>query len=207
MANVYRLLIILGIAVLLGGAFTVPFYYETQTLWYKVGGDKFMLRAGQLAGLLTLVLLMLQIIVALRVKFFENLFGGEQLMRWHRINGVFIACTALSHVVLVLVPEGLNNLPIGKKYWPEMIGELLFLLIFITVVSSHFRSLLRLDYATWKMLHRPLGYLAIVLVFLHALFVSDSFTHVFPRVLLLIIFAGLALFIGVVQRRRWKTKS
>ncbi len=206
-ANVYRSLIVVGIAVLLGGALTVPYYYETQTLWYKVGPDRMFLRAGQLAGLLTLVLLVLQIFAALRVKLFENLFGGAQLMRWHRINGVLIACTALSHVALALVSEGINNLPIGKKYWPEMIGGLLFLLILIMVVSSHFRTLLQLAYPAWRMVHRPLGYLALVLVLLHVLFVSESFTHTLPRTLLLTLFAGLALFTGVVQKRRWSLKS
>ncbi len=201
-ANGYRSLIMLGIALLLGGALAVPFYYETQTLWYKVGPDKILLRAGQLAGMLTLVLLMLQIIVAQRVSFIENLFGSAHLMRWHRINGVLVACTALIHVVLVLAPEGMNNLPIGKKYLPEMIGELLFLMILITVVSSHCRSLLRLDYATWRMVHRPLGYFALVLVFIHVFFVSESFTHILPRSLLIVIFAGLALFTGVIQRTR-----
>ena len=193
----------LGIALLLGGAFAVPFYYETQTLWYKVGSDKILLRAGQLAGMLTLVLLMLQIIVAQRASFLENLFGSANLMRWHRRNGVGIACMAMSHVALVLVPEGLNNLPIGKKYWPEMIGEFLFLLILITVISSRFRPLLKLDYPSWRILHRTLGYLAPVLVFLHVFFVSESFTHTFSRTLLLTIFAGLALFTGVVQITRW----
>ena len=54
-SKVSRTLVLLGFAVLLGGALLVPFYYETQTLWYKMGGDKLMLRAGQLAGLLALV--------------------------------------------------------------------------------------------------------------------------------------------------------
>ncbi len=181
----------------------MPFYYETQTLWYKVGLDKTLLRAGQFAGMLTLVLLMVQIIIAQRVSIVENLFGSAKLMRWHRINGVVIACTAMSHVALVLVPEGLQNLPFGKKYWPEMIGELLFLFILITVISSRFRPLFKLDYPSWRILHRTLGYLAPVLVFLHVFFVSESFTHTFPRSLLIVIFAGIVLFTGVVQISRF----
>ena len=34
----------------IGGALSIPFVYETQTLWYKVGADKLMLRTGQMAG-------------------------------------------------------------------------------------------------------------------------------------------------------------
>ena len=196
-------LVVLGAAVLLGAALAVPFYYETQTLWYKVGADKVMLRSGQLAGLLTLVLLIGQIILALRMQFFERLFGGARLMRWHRINGVLLFLTACSHVLLVLAPEGFDNLPIGKKYWPEMIGGLLFLFLLTMVLTSRFRPWFKLEYGQWRMLHKPMGYLSLVLVFSHVLFVSESFARGLPRTVLLTVGIGLALLIGVVQGRRW----
>ena len=205
--KVYRILILCGLAVFLGGALTVPFYYETQTLWYKTGIDKVMLTAGQLAGLFALVLLVLQIVLSLRGRFLEALFGGAYLLRRHRTNGVLIACMAICHAVLVLAPEGMGNLPIGKKYWPEMIGEGLFLLVLITVLSSHFRSALKLNYTIWKTVHKPLGYLLLVLVLIHALFVSESFGQGVPRVFLLTVFSGLALLVAVVKTVRRNSKS
>jgi predicted ferric reductase len=205
--KVYRILIFFGFAVFLGGALTVPFFYETQTLWYKTGIDKVVLRAGQLAGLFALVLLVLQILLSLRGKFLEDLFGGANLMRRHRTNGVLIAGAAISHVLLVLAPEGIGNLPIGKKYWPEMTGGGLFLLILITVLSSHFRSALNLDYMVWKKVHKPLGYLHLILLLIHVLFVSESFRQGMPRGILLTIFSGLALLVAVVKTVHWKSKS
>jgi predicted ferric reductase len=205
--KVYRVLLFCCFMVILGGALAVPFYYETQTLWYKTGVAKAMLWAGQLAGLLTLVLLILQIILSLRGSFSEDLFGSANLMRWHRINGVLIVCTVISHVALILAPEGINNLPIGKKYWPEMTGEGLFLLILITVLSSRFRSALKLDYTVWRTIHRPLGYLLLILALIHVLFVSESFKQGIPRVVLLVIFTGLALLITVVKTVCWRSKS
>ena len=36
----------------------------------------------------------------------------------------------LTHATLILVPEGLSNLPIGKKVlWPEMVGMTLLLIL------------------------------------------------------------------------------
>jgi predicted ferric reductase len=199
--KIYRVLLTCCFLVFLGAALAVPFYYETQTLWYKTGLNKVMLRAGQLAGLFTLVLLVLQIILALRGRFFEDLFGDvKNLLRWHRTNGVLIAGAALCHVILVLAPDGISNLPIGTKYWPEMVGEGLFLLLLATVLSSHFRAALRLDYTLWRRVHRPLGYLLLVLVLIHVLFVSESFTQGLPRIILLAVFAGLALLAVVVKR-------
>jgi predicted ferric reductase len=199
----YKAVVLLGAALLLGGALAVPFYYETQTLWYKTGADKVMLRSGQLAGLFALVLLMGQILLALRVQFFEYLFRGARLMRWHQLNGVLIFFSACSHMLLVLAPEGFDNLPIGKKYWPEMIGGLLLLFLLTMVVTSRFRSWLQLEYARWRMLHRPMGYLSLVLGFCHVLFVSESFARGLPRTVLLTVGTGLALFIVLVQVRRW----
>jgi predicted ferric reductase len=199
----YKVAVLLGAALLLGGALAVPFYYETQTLWYKTGADKVMLRSGQLAGLFALVLLMGQILLALRVQFFEYLFKGARLMRWHQLNGVLIFFSACSHMLLVLAPEGFDNLPIGKKYWPEMIGGLLLLFLLTMVVTSRFRSWLQLEYARWRMLHRPMGYLSLVLGFCHVLFVSESFARGLPRTVLLTVGTGLALFIVLVQVRRW----
>jgi predicted ferric reductase len=205
--KIYRRLIFLGCAVFLGGALTVPFFYETQTLWYKTGADKLMLRAGQMAGLLALVLLVLQVILSVRGSFLADLFGGANMMRWHRVNGVLAACAALLHVTLILAPEGLGNLPIGKKYWPEMIGGALFLLIVLTVLSSQYRSALKWDYKQWRMLHKPSGYLILVLVLLHVLFVSESFEQGVPRVVLLTVFAGLALFTAVVKSVHGNAKA
>ncbi len=36
--------------IFLSGALSIPFYFESMTLWYKVGIDKTMLRGGQIAG-------------------------------------------------------------------------------------------------------------------------------------------------------------
>ena len=206
--STYRILLIFWFLVFMGGSLSVPFYFETQTLWYKTGLDKVMLRAGQLAGLFTLDLLVLQIVLALRGRFFEDLFGGvKNMLHWHRTNGVFIACAALCHVVLVLAPEGISNLPIGAKYWPEMVGEGLFLLLLVTVFSSRFRTALRLDYKIWRTVHRPLGYLLLVLVFIHVLFVSESFKQGLPRIILLAVFAGLVLVAAIVKRGSRNSKS
>jgi predicted ferric reductase len=200
-----KVAVLLGAVLFLGAALAVPFFYETQTLWYKIGADKVMLRSGQLAGLLALVLLIGQIPLALRIQFFEHLFGGARLMRWHRINGVLIACAACSHVLLVLAPEGFDNLPIGKKYWPEMIGGLLLLFLLTMVVTSRFRSWFKLEYARWRMLHKPMGYFSLALVFSHVLFVSESFARGLPRAVLLTVGIGLALFIGGIQMIRRAT--
>lgn len=191
--KVYRGLVIGFLLLVIGGALSIPFVYESQTLWYQVGLEKTMLRGGQLAGLLAAVLLFIQILLAARIDFLKKLFGVADLMRWHRANGIIVSLLAVSHVILVLAPEGLANLPIGKKYWPEMIGSLLLWIILSMSISSYFRQKFGLDYMRWKVTHKTLGYLVIILITVHVLFVSESFEHAVPRVALLNTLLGVAV--------------
>ena len=177
----------------LATALTLPFVYESQTLWYKFGLDKTALRAGQLSGMLALTLLFTQIILAAGGSFLKKAFGLKTLVQWHRINGVLILFFACAHVFLILAPEGLANLPIGKKFWPEMVGSLLLWILISMVISSRYRERLKLNYNRWRAIHKPLGYLAVLLVVVHVLYVSDSFDHPVPRNILLVTFMALLL--------------
>lgn len=192
--KLYRALCISFLLLFIGGALSIPFVYESQTLWYKVGIDKTMLRGGQMAGLLTAVLLFVQILLATRGTILKKLFGETVLIRWHRVNGIIIFFTAFSHVILVLAPEGLMNLPIGIKFWPEMVGSLLLWIIFSMVISSQFREKMGLDYRRWKVIHQFLGYLVIMLLSVHVFFVTDSFRYAVPGAAL-----ATTLFVVVVS--------
>lgn len=199
--------VLLGILVLiiLCSFLSIPFIYVSQTLWYKVGTDKYLLWTGQFTGLLTLVLLLFQVILSTRGKFLEDVYGLASLMKWHRINGVMLAIFAFFHVILVLAPEGIDNLPIGKKYWPEMTGAVLLWIIAAMAVSSHFRERLKLDYKSWRRIHKPLGYTCLILLPIHVVFVSDSFEQTVPRVLLGLFY--VIVIIRVITVKMWSARS
>jgi predicted ferric reductase len=193
MDYVKKIIVVAVFLLALTGALTVPFAYESQTLWYKIGLDKTILRAGQLAGMFALTLLFSQIVLAVGGPFLIQAFGLKNIMSWHRTNGVLIVLFAAVHVVLILVPEGLGNLPIGKKFWPEMVGSLLLWILFAIVIASRYREKLKLDYKRWRAIHKPLGYLAVFLLLIHVLNVSDSFSEGGPKTVLLLMAAALLL--------------
>lgn len=194
----YRVLIGALFFLVISGALSIPFVYESQTLWYKFGADKIILRTGQMAGLLTAVLLFIQVLLAVRGKILQQLVGIATLMRWHRVNGIIVLLLAIGHMLLVLIPEGLNNLPIGRKYWPEMVGMLLLTVIISLVFFAQWRQQLRLNYQRWRTFHKLSGHLIIALIVIHVLFVSDTFEQTVPRVALLVSLVGLmlAVFVG-----------
>ncbi len=187
----FRVLLPGALLMVMGAALSIPFVYETQTLWYKVGVDKLTLRSAQMLGLAAVVLLMVQILLGARGRLLQQLYGAAALMRWHRVNGIIIALLAGSHMLLVLLPEGLTNLPIGIKYWPEMLGMLLLGIILVLVISAQWRRQLRLNYQRWRLFHKVFGYLILMLIGLHVLFVSESFQLIVPRTAFLVVFAGV----------------
>jgi len=175
-------LILLGL--LLGAAGTgiaLPFAYESTTMWYKIGLDKALLRAGKICGLLALTLICAQSIVGLRPKPLEQAFGTSSLLRWHRRGGTLIVLLAVLHVLLTLVPEGLKNLPIGYKFWPEMLGSVLLVILIIHVSYSRLRERWRLAYQRWRTIHRSLAWCILLLAPVHVLFVSETFSQTVPR--------------------------
>jgi predicted ferric reductase len=198
--------LILGcLAAAVAGAAALPFYYETMTLWYKTGWDKILLRAGHVFGMLALVFLLLQLVLGSRGRILEESFGIAAVMCWHRHNGVLLPLLALLHVILVLLPEGIANLPIGAEFWPEKVGGVLVLAIFWQGLTSSLRQRLGLDYRRWRVGHQLVGYLALVLVTVHVLFVADSFAQGLPRTSLLVV-AGLIVVRIILVKRAARTR-
>jgi predicted ferric reductase len=201
-----QLLLLGWMAAAVAGACALPFYYETQTLWYKTGWDKILLRAGHVIGMLALVSLLLQLVLGSRGRILEDSFGIAAVMRWHRQNGVFLPLLALLHVTLVLLPEGLANLPIGAEFWPEKVGMVLVLAIFWQALTSSLRQRLGLDYRRWRVGHRLIGYLALLLVTVHILFVADSFAQGLPRTALLVAVGLVVARIILIRRAAARTR-
>jgi predicted ferric reductase len=201
MPAVYRVVLTAAAVICVAAALAIPGYYETTTLWYKTGVDKAMLIAGQYCGLTALMLVYLQVLLAIRGDAMSAIFGAANLIRYHRINGAFVALAAVSHALLVLVPEGIANLPLGKKFWPEMVGAAVLFFIVLLAVSSYLRNRLHIPFAIWRALHRPAGYGVLLLATVHVLFVSESFEKTGPRLLIGALFLSVAALWGVKHYR------
>lgn len=185
-------IVLISMLALVATSLTIPFYYETQSLWYKFGADKTLLRSGKMVGLVAAILLCVQVVLAVRVRILDRLAGLDTLFVIHRYNGLLILLLGIVHVTLVLIPEGLNNLPIGKKYWPEMVGAGMLLSISGLVAGAFGRQLFNMTYTIWSKLHRPTGYLVFILLVIHVLFVSEAFGRNAPGYGAYVIFTGVA---------------
>lgn len=191
--------------VVLPFAASIPFLYESTTLWYKFGLDRSLLLSGQVIGVITVVLLGYQLILGARVEAIVRIIGTGGTYALHRLIGLLIMLSALAHALLILIPEGLENLPFGLKYWPEHTGLLSLMLIGINIFTAFYHAKMGIRIQTWRRFHRIIGYSIFLVVNFHVLFVSTSFAQGTPRHALLL-FSGTTLVIIIFQKKIFSTR-
>lgn len=192
-----RLFLYLGFAVFFLTAVAIPIFFQSMTLWYKYGVDRLVLQTAQIFGMIAFSLLYLQVVLIIRGRIMEATFTSSKLVKWHKVNGLFVAFCALIHAILVLLPEGLANLPLGLEFWPELLGVALIAVVVFMVSTSSYRQLIPMSYSTWRGVHRLLGYCALLLLTAHMLFVSDSFENLLPQMFLFVSFSALVMWVFV----------
>jgi len=194
--------LILGV---LSGAVSLPFFYESTTLWYKFGFDRGLLLSGQVIGVITVVLLGYQILLATRFGVFDRIIGIQRIYKFHRLVGLLIMLLALAHALLILIPEGLNNLPIGWKYWPESIGFVCLILLCLNVAGAFYHANMGIRIQTWRRLHRLIGYTIFLALNIHVFSVSTSFAQGIPRYAL-VMFSATILVAIIFQKFFFSTR-
>ena len=189
------------IALLLCAAASLPFFFESASMWYKSGIDRIMLRSGKVVGLLAACLLLLQLLWSARLKVLDQVFGLNTLYTIHQISGLCIAGLVILHPVLVLLADDMLFIPLQIRYFPELLGLFLAVLILGMVLGAVFRPCLGLPYHWWWRLHRLLAGVILLFLFVHVLFVSETFHSGFPRQLLLTVMGLYILFYAWVKTR------
>lgn len=187
------ILCLLAVLLVLAGAVSIPFQYESQSILYKLGRDKIFLRSGKILGLLAATLLLFQLVLAGRVRGLDRIFGLNRLYRIHRMNAVILTLLALFHPLLVFAPEDITSIPVELKYWPEVLGVLLLGVIVLMAASGLWRLFLGFSFHRWWLAHRAAAFAAVAMLTLHVLNVSDTFESGRPRQIVLLAVAAYAL--------------
>lgn len=185
-----KLLLTTALLLLLAVAAPIPFIWESTTLWYKIGLDKTLLQTGKVFGIFAAILLALQILLASRQPLLDKIFGLDRVYTLHQINAYLVIAFGIFHFSLVILPEGWSNLPIGWKFWPELIGAAVLMSLIGSALVATFRTSL-LPYHLWRRVHRPAGYLVALALPVHIFFVSGTLDYAVPR-------SGLFLLAGAV---------
>lgn len=176
-----QVVVVILLMSLFAGALAIPFVYQSTSLWYKTGFERFLLYGGKIAGLLAACLLFIQILLVAESKARASLFPRKSLIQLHRSNGLLIGGLVLVHPLLVLWSEQFTLLQLEWKYWPEFVGIGLFFLLMFVINTSLFQKSLGLAPRLWRRIHSTAAPGAAVLLVIHVLNVSDSFKSGPPR--------------------------
>jgi len=179
--RIYGFMLISVLLIILIGAAGIPFYFESSSILYQFGIKRTLLRSGQVIGLTAACLVILQSVLSTRIKFLDRIFALTNLMNAHRIGGIIIAGCALIHPTLVFLPENMTHIPFSFRYWPEYTGLFLMLMIAGIVGVALIRSKIGLAFHRWRIMHQWATFAATAALFVHVLYVSDSFKSGPPR--------------------------
>ncbi|MFW6080295.1 MAG: ferric reductase-like transmembrane domain-containing protein [Desulfosalsimonas sp.] len=166
-----------------------------------------MLRSGKVAGIIAACLLMLQLVWSARIKWLDRIFALNNLYTIHAVSGIFIACVLVVHAVLILQSDDMLFIPLQLRYWPEFAGFFLLVVVFGMVAASRFRAVLHLPFNLWWVMHRLAAAVVPVLLFIHVLFVSETFESGLPRQLVFLAIAAYLLLYTWVKTRIFRLRS
>ena len=188
---------------LLLGALAIPFLFESPSMWYKFGIAKTSLRTGKMIGLAAGLLVLMQLPLAGRLKALDRIFSLPGLIRQHRWHGWMVVVLAIAHPLCVLLPEGKLTIPLEMRYWPEWVGVALLVIILAQFATTQWRQSLGIAFHCWLPGHRIAGAAIAILLIVHVLYVSETFTDNWLPRLVVLIAAGIFTLIWLWVRSGW----
>jgi len=168
-----------------------------------------LLVAGRGAGMAAAMLLMLQFVLSARIRLLDRVFGLDRLLVAHKYAGVIAAVLATAHPVL-LAAGGRPEAPTPAYDIGEKLGFAAAILLYLVVVTSLWRALMRMPYESWRRTHW-VAFAIVGVVSIHSLAIGSDVTTGWARWFWIGCIAAYAvLFIWaklirppLVRARRW----
>lgn len=88
--------------------------------------------------------------------------------------------------LLIIAAENFTIFPFEKRYWPEFLGVGVLIFILVLMTTANWRLMFNFAYDKWLRFHRLGTLVAIALIIIHILFVSETFKSGLPRTLVFV---------------------
>ncbi len=187
----------------IAGALTIPFLFESPSILYKFGIEKTFLRSGKVLGVTAAALVCFQVLLVSRFKFLDRIFSLNRIVTFHRMNGIAIAFLALVHPILIIAADNFTIFPFEKRYWPEFLGLGVLIFSLVITATANWRLMFNFAYDKWLRFHRLGTLVAIALMIIHILFVSETFKSDHPRTLVFVSAGIILMLISRLWYRRF----
>lgn len=114
----------------------------------------FVFTLGAQAALVGYVALALQFVISARLAFIERYFGMDALFRFHKAVAFIALTLLLAHPLLLAADSGDWGLIWdGARSGHLWFGRIAIALLWIHIMLSSVRAVLRMDYETWRWIH------------------------------------------------------
>jgi predicted ferric reductase len=168
-------------------------------------------------GFIGLSMIGMQFVLVARFRSVAAPFGEDAVVQFHRQISYVATAFVLAHPVILFVarPELLSLLNVFEAPLRARFAVASVLLLVVVMVSSIWRSRLRLSYEAWQLLHGVVSTLAVVAALVHMFLVGHYLDSLWKQVLwgaMTAGFIGLLAWVRVLrplQRRRhpWEVVS
>lgn len=188
-----RTRIILYLAVILSPIMVVAlFHLKTE--------DVFFYNLGRSFALMAFAIMIMQVVLAARLKWVDEPFGLNLTFPFHRRMGALAAVLLLLHPLLMALGAGKWHLLYGLDVeWYILVAKAALVLLLLNVAVSLWRVRLGIKFEKWRRCHDILGPLVLVLAFVHSWYASEDLT-VRPMQVLWIIFLATAVLLFAYHR-------
>jgi predicted ferric reductase len=160
---------------------TLPLWLAT---WLDDGSEGVLYDVGRNLGLTGFMILILQFVLAARIKWIERAFGLDILIRYHQHIAIAAVCFLLLHPILLALGGSGWELLLGLDLpWSIWVGKAALILLGLNVLLSLKQSRLGLSFEKWRLGHDILGPALLVLVVLHSWFAGSDLGLASMRVL------------------------
>jgi predicted ferric reductase len=139
----------------------------------------------------------------------DRVFGLHRLLLAHRALGVSAVVLASLHPLFVFAPKAKEIGALRLAIWPELLGAVLLIGLWIAACAAIWREFLRVPYGIWYLFHRLGTFSAAVLLTIHVLTVGHDFEGGWPLCALIVVLTlYVALFVwekgikGAILRKR-----
>ncbi len=153
---------------------TLPVWLTT---WLSEESAGIVIDVGRNLALIGFMILIMQFLLAARVKWIERAFGLDILIRFHKYVALTAAFFLLLHPLLLALGGMGWKLLIGLDLpWYIWVGKAALILVLANVLVSMYQGRLGLSFEKWRLGHDVLAPLILLGIFVHSWFAGGDLT-------------------------------
>jgi len=164
-----------------GGLFRIGLYVAIVTLpvwlstWLGAASEGILNDMGRNFALVGFMILVVQFLLAARIKWVERAFGLDMLIRYHRYVAIAATGFLMIHPLLLALGHRSWSLLISLELpWYIWMGKGALVLLVLNILSGIYQGRLGLTFEKWRLGHDLSAIAILVIAFLHSWFAGDD---------------------------------